>query len=75
MAHLQDLGDVCHRQPSPVGRPDRVVALGPEVLGALREVLLLLRVVSSECCELAMGLWCFALRARDRRIVERISTN
>jgi len=75
MAHAEERGDVCHRQPVAVGLPDRLVSCDPQLRSAALELLFLLRVVSSELGEPAMRFRCFALWARDRRIVERISTN
>ena len=68
----QNHGDLSHRHPTLVGRPDRHVAIRPQRFGRFVQRLLALPVARGEGPKPGAGVRCFALRACDTRIVDPI---
>lgn len=75
MAHFQDLGDVCHRQPVLVRLPDRVIAVDSQLLGSLLQFRFTPGVLVGERNKLGAGFRCLALGTGDFSIVRLILAN
>lgn len=75
MAHPEDPGNVGHRQPVLVCRPDRLVAVGPQTFDVLLQFPFTAGVVLGERRKAGAGLRRLALGAGDQNIVRPISAN
>lgn len=75
MAHVQDTGNIGHRQAVLVGGADRLVPLSAKPLGGLLKLGFPAGVVLGESRQALAGLGCLALGARDLRIVCPILAN